>query len=255
MRQWELYKIYEITGTRLQSVGAEKKFQNRGQALIAAEAEDHGRNIVVHGQEIHFTISGFFNRSTSLDAVNRRLALELEKANPGHCRIISNNSLVDAASLEDLEKLREMSCRPASTDGLHVVIHHRWPITVPAPRGDLTLAYLFWEESKVPQYLIETLNDYDGVLVGADFISTALISSGLTRPISVVGFSPNLDRFVGLYVKNHNKANLKSAIHLFTCLILLQYQRPRLAVTGIRQNIQRNGPGSAHCKGLSKPAQ
>ena len=134
-REWELYKTYEITGTRLQSVGAEKKFQNRGQALIAAEAEDHGRNIVVHGQETHFTISGFFNRSTSLDAVNRRLALELEKANPGHCRIISNNSLVDAASLEDLEKLREMSCRPVSTDGLHVFIHHRWPITVPAPAG------------------------------------------------------------------------------------------------------------------------
>jgi glycosyltransferase involved in cell wall biosynthesis len=94
------------------------------------------------------------------------------------------------------------------------------PAAPPAPQGDVALAYFFWEESHVPQTLANTLNQFDGVLVPADFIRSALIDSGVTKPIIDVGFSPNLEPFSALYGKPSNgqrKARPFTFLHVSSC--------------------------------------
>ena len=219
-RDWELYTIFAIpcapltnlfglSGTKSMNGAFSLDLQSK-----PAQADIFGKPRASTAEPC-FTIAGFFNRSTSLDAVNRRLALELEKRNPGRCRIISNNFLLGNASPNDQSKLSEMSTRPQPTDRLHIIIHQRWPVTPPAPRGHLTIAYFFWEESMVRRDIVEILNMFDGVIVSAAFIKKSLILSGLQKPIFVVGYSPNIEQFVAIHSK---KAVEQQAVRPFTFL-------------------------------------
>ncbi len=143
-----------------------------------------------------FAVAGPFNGSWSLAAVNRRLAAQLERAAPGMVRVLADDAPISDAGGEQIGPLHALADCAAARDSQQVVIHQRWPITAPGARGDIRLAYFFWEESRVPQDIVDTFNGFDGVLVPAEFIRGALLASGLQRPVVDIGYSPDLAPFL-----------------------------------------------------------
>ena len=206
---WEIYRMEKIN-----------EFEDRGN--IPCELLQTGSR----EPEIHFTVVGLFGGPWSLPAVNRHLARSLEASNSGCCGIVSYNEVSDP----DLESM--MSRRASGR--INVVIHQRYPVKPPAPRGDLTVSYLFWEESRVPAPMIEILNHYDAVFVSAEFIKRALIESGLMRPIFVIGFSPNVAEFLSInaFRETVRQERAFTFLHVSSCfpvkgldVLLLAYQK------------------------------
>lgn len=148
---------------------------------------------------LNFTLFGPFGSNWSLASVNRRLAIELDQIYPKACRIVSDNMIIDSVPQAYAEKLAELFARLQAISGTNVVIHQRWPVSAPDVRGDITLAYFFWEESRVPSETVLALNAFDAVLVSADFVGDALVASGLTCPVLTIGYSPDLKPFEALY--------------------------------------------------------
>jgi glycosyltransferase involved in cell wall biosynthesis len=153
---------------------------------------------VTRGNQHHkrFTVVGTFNGNWSIAAVNRRLALLLEEHDPGCCSLACQDGPIRDVPTKDFAYLAAIAARPLPEDGRHIVIHQGWPVMPPALRGDITLAYFFWEETLVPANFIETLQTYDGILVPAESIRQALMHSGMARPIYNVGYSPDLAPFL-----------------------------------------------------------
>jgi FkbM family methyltransferase len=150
-----------------------------------------------------FTIAGHVNGTYSLAAINRDLALALEAERPGTVRLIP----VEGSPTHDLsgvpagqaERLAALAARPPHPTGPHVVITQHYPLWVPAERGDLPLALFFWEESLVPEAMITVLNRHlRGVLTPSGFVAKALIDSGLTLPVRVIGHALDLADFRAL---------------------------------------------------------
>ncbi len=146
------------------------------------------------------SVTGHINGSYSLAAVNRTLALTLEAARPGLVRVRSvegepTTSLVSVPE-DDKPEIGRLAARPDPLTGPHVVISQHYPVYVPVDGGDLTLAYFFWEESVVPLETIKYLNaHFKAVLAPSRFVAKALIDSGLSLPVRLVGFTPRLDAF------------------------------------------------------------
>jgi hypothetical protein len=137
----------------------------------------------------HFTIVGNFTGGWSLARVTRRMASLLETTRPGCCDIY--DQVGPAAGTTD-----KTSTDQNTAGSLHIVICQGWPPSPPIQRGDITFVYFFWEESLVPNSIVECLNQYDAVLVPSDVIGHALSSSGVDKPIFNIGYSPNLTPFL-----------------------------------------------------------
>ncbi|MBW4025416.1 MAG: FkbM family methyltransferase [Proteobacteria bacterium] len=150
---------------------------------------------------MRFTITGHISGSYSLASVNRRIALELEASHPGSVRVepidngepstvISGMTQVERAAIARLVERR----RPLS--GPQVFISQYYPVHVVREPNDLALAYVFWEESLLPPETVATLNrNFQGVLAPTRFVAKALIDSGVSIPVRVVGFAPDLDPY------------------------------------------------------------
>ena len=69
-----------------------------------------------------------------------------------------------------------------------IQIYHHYPLVKDINNSNgLAVIIFFWEESKVPKDIIETLNTYyKGVIVTSWFVKKVLIDSGCLLPISIV---------------------------------------------------------------------
>ena len=172
------------------------------QALAAAGAAPPVRAETrdVLSAAMQFTVTGHVNGSYSLAAINRTLALALDVARPGGVRLapvetvpITDLSHVPVSKRTGIEAL---VARPKAVTAPHVVISQHYPVLVPSERGDLTLAYFFWEESVVPIETITGLNaNFDAVLAPTVFVKKVLIDSGLSIPVRLVSFAPQLEAY------------------------------------------------------------
>ena len=147
----------------------------------------------------HLTVAGHVNGSYSLASVNRTLALALDDEAPGRIGLLpvegESASLVDVPGAQ-WERLEALASRERSRIGAEVVISQHYPVWVPDPAAALRLAYLFWEESLVPDHVVATLNDgFDAVLAPSRFVAKALVDSGVIVPVRIVGFAPPLEAF------------------------------------------------------------
>ncbi|WP_159014590.1 FkbM family methyltransferase [Acidisoma sp. S159] len=149
---------------------------------------------------MQFTVMGHVNGNYSLAAINRSLALCLEASCLGSARLVpvEEEATDRRLNIPDSQRcaIEALIARQRPGTGPEVVISQHYPVHVPADKGDLALAYVFWEESIIPRNIIETLNnDFRGVLSPSRFVTKVLIDSGLTLPIHYVGFTPNLGAF------------------------------------------------------------
>ncbi|MBW4025586.1 MAG: FkbM family methyltransferase [Proteobacteria bacterium] len=158
------------------------------------------------GAGMRITIAGHVNGSYSLAGINRSISSALEAERPGMNRLVA----VEGEPTEDLSgvpeaevaAISELAARPVPLTGPHVVISQHYPVYVFRDPCDLALAYFFWEESVVPPETIACLNEgFGGVLAPSNFVAKALVDSGLSVPVRVVGFSPDLGAFRDLAEK------------------------------------------------------
>jgi FkbM family methyltransferase len=169
-------------------------------ALIAAGAARPGHPTRDPSPaSLSVTVAGHVNGSYSLASANRALVLALEEALPGRVGLLPVEAEA-GASLDDVPaaqwgRLEPLLDRPRS----QVIISQHYPIWVPPQEGQLRAAFVFWEESLLPEGMVETLNDgFDVVLTPSRFVATALVDSGVTTTVKLVGFAPMLDGFTGL---------------------------------------------------------
>ncbi len=177
------------------------------QALLLAGAEPPmdtkiRRELSPH---LNFTITGHFNGTYSLAAVNRSLALALAREHPAHVRIQPIETVptsylggVPAAELAGLQRLMA----PMPGTGPLVAISQHYPLYVPpigSAHPDILAAYFFWEESLVSASTIALLNSaFHAVFAPSRFVAKALLDSGLCIPVRVVGYAPPLSSFAML---------------------------------------------------------
>ncbi len=157
----------------------------------------------LYASNLRFTVSGHVRGSYSLAAINRSVARALEEAHPGHVRLaaVEGEPTTDLGSLPDGEMaaVQSLAGRPPHESGPVVVISQHYPVHVPQDPADLRLAYVFWEESLIPQATVDVLNaHFHAVLAPSRFVAKALLDSGVSRPIHTVGFAPDLSAYTAL---------------------------------------------------------
>jgi FkbM family methyltransferase len=145
---------------------------------------------------LHFAVAGHVNKTYSLAAVNRSLALELEAARPGRVRLIPVEGVVTTdlseVPAESRRAIALLAQRPAPLSAPELIVSQHYPVHVP-PRveGQIRLALLFWEESLLPAETIATLEaGFDGVVAPTGFVARALQDSGLRLPVRVIAPPP-----------------------------------------------------------------
>ena len=167
---------------------------------------------------MRFTVAGHVNGSYSLASINRNLAEALEWARPGGVRLIA----VEGQPTDDLSgvpagartAIGRLAARGKPDTGPELVISQHYPVYLPTDRGDVCAALFFWEETVVPSDTIGALSrDFDGVLAASAFVAKALIDSGLSVPVRVIGYTPDLSAFERL--RDEREAALPGAVFTF----------------------------------------
>lgn len=139
-----------------------------------------------------FRISGHIEGHYSLAIVNRGLALALEGIRPGsvafqpwHESAYTSPADLPDAQVHALKTLVGRTEAFSQRDAVSIV--HHFPIINDPCTARLRLIFFFWEETSVPASTVARLNnEFDGVLVAADFVRRALINSGCRTPVFVV---------------------------------------------------------------------
>ena len=148
---------------------------------------------------MRFTVVGHVNRTYSLAAINRSLALTLEAERPGSVRLmpVETQPTTDLSHVpaEISDSIRRLAARPPHETGPELVISQHYPVYVPSHAGDLCVALFFWEESLVPAETVAVLNaGFHGVLAPSSFVARALLDSGLHIPVRQITHVPAIAR-------------------------------------------------------------
>jgi glycosyltransferase involved in cell wall biosynthesis len=171
-------------------------------------------------RHLRVTVTGHANGSYSLASVNRALARALDAIRPGQARLAPVEGvpapLVDVPDGSSVRALTEIL--PFVT-GPHVVVSNHYPVHVPADPGDVALALFYWEESLIPPETIATLNSrFRGVLAATASVAKALIDSGLTIPVQVLGQAMDLTPFQALASRRARPAGAPvTFLHVSSC--------------------------------------
>jgi FkbM family methyltransferase len=170
---------------------------------------------------LRFTITGHVLGSYSLAAINRWLALSLERRKSGSVRFVpwENGPAADLSAVPTTvaPPIVDLVARPEHVTGPEVVISQHYPIEMPSHRGDLTVAWLAWEESLLPIDFVRVLNkNFDAVFAPSTYVACVLINSGLSIPVRVVGQAPDLTHFRRL--RTERKPSSFGAKRAFTFL-------------------------------------
>lgn len=145
-------------------------------------SEDHA------GLSVYF--DGVFKGDYSLAVVNRCLAEALIKAGVELACFTNEAGWQTDPLLGAMPAVRERMRDTAPGDGtVDVHLRNTWPPTTRDMIGRFNAYACFaWEESEFPANLVERFNrDLDLVMVASTFVKRALVDSGVTIPVEIVG--------------------------------------------------------------------
>ena len=192
-------------------------------ALAGAAPPANAADRAMMDRHMLITVAGHASGNYSLSAVNRTLALALDHARPGQVRLASTE--VDGpapitgppADIED--RVMALAERPNFVSGPHVIISNRYPILVPREPGALSMALFYWEESLIPAISIATLNaGFAGVLAPTRSVLKALVDSGLTIPVRLLGQALDLAPFQAIdRARCASRTSVVSFLHVSSC--------------------------------------
>ncbi|CAO1661509.1 glycosyltransferase [Salinicola sp. NYA28a] len=144
------------------------------------------------------SLEGHFEGSYSLATVNRHIVQRLSQDMPeltlslvpreGEPRPTIEQIPGGEAQVQQWNALVGNKVFAALPIEQRVCLYHHYPLIDDVDQGrGLPIALFFWEESRVPTGMIETLNDhYAGVIVTAWFVKKTLMDSGCRLPIHVI---------------------------------------------------------------------
>ncbi len=148
---------------------------------------------------LHVTVVGHASGTYSLSEVNRSAVLALDAALPGRVRLVpwdSGPAPLGAVPTVHRAALEALTARPPFDTGPQVVVSNHYPVHPPDPPGDLPLALFYWEESLMPAATVAALErGFRGVLAPSRFVAKALVDSGMSLPVRVIGQAPDLAPF------------------------------------------------------------
>ncbi|MDQ7783783.1 MAG: glycosyltransferase [Desulfomonilaceae bacterium] len=174
------------------------------------------------GNGPHYLVEGTFDGSGSFDIVNRSFARALEEALPGRVAVFPSEGrgrLVGEKGFDRSEGLHELISRFDSKDVPHVNIRSFFPLRVLGMSGRINLLFFPWEETLVPHQWVEQFNLFlDGILVPSAFVKKALVDSGVSIPIEIVGHG--LDHFAEVLksLRRTNPRERTGFLHISSCL-------------------------------------
>ena len=142
-------------------------------------------------QPLEVQVQGPFETSYSLATMNRRLADALDGTPDRAISIYATEGPGDYQPSErDLVRHPQATMlfrRSRDVPYPHVVIRQMWPPRLIDTPGGLTCEYFGWEESRIPQPMVDDFNHYlEGIGVMSHFVKDALRDSGVDVPIEVV---------------------------------------------------------------------
>ncbi len=143
-------------------------------------------------QPLEVQVQGPFETSYSLAIMNRRLACALDgtpdRAISIHATEGPGNYQPNDRDLELHPQATTLFRRSREVSYPHLVIRQMWPTRLVDSPGGLTCEYFGWEESRIPQPMVDDFNSYlDGIGVTSHFVRDVLRESGVDVPIEVVG--------------------------------------------------------------------
>jgi glycosyltransferase involved in cell wall biosynthesis len=142
-------------------------------------------------QPLEVQVQGPFETSYSLAMMNRNLASALDGTPDRAISIYATEGPGDYKPSErDLQLHPEATMlfrRSRDVPYPHVVIRQMWPPRLIDTPGGLTCEYFGWEESRIPQPMVDDFNRYlEGIGVTSHFVKEVLRDSGVDVPIEVV---------------------------------------------------------------------
>ena len=172
-------------------------------ALAGAAPPRDGATRAALDANLRITVTGHASGSYSLASVNRTLALVMDVARPGWARLapIEHNAPAVLTQLptDSAAAVIALATRDAFDTGPHVIVSNHYPVHVPAESSDLSLALFYWEESLIPAATIAVLEaGFRAVLVATASVAKALVDSGLTIPVRLLGQALDLAPFEAL---------------------------------------------------------
>ena len=142
-------------------------------------------------QPLEVQVQGPFETSYSLAIMNRSLACALDGTPDRSVSIYATEGPGDYQP-NDRDLVRHPQAtmlfqRSRDVPYPHVVIRQMWPPRLVDTPGGLTCEYFGWEESRIPQPMVDDFNRYlEGIGVMSHFVKEVLRESGVDVPIEVV---------------------------------------------------------------------
>lgn len=142
-------------------------------------------------QPLEVQVQGPFETSYSLAIMNRRLACALDGTPDRALSIYATEGHgdyePDDRDLEIDAQAAALFRRSTEVPYPDVVIRQMWPPRLVDSPGGITCEYFGWEESRIPQPIVDDFNRYlDGVGVMSHYVKKVLRDSGVDVPIEVV---------------------------------------------------------------------
>jgi glycosyltransferase involved in cell wall biosynthesis len=143
-------------------------------------------------QTIRVQVQGPIESSYSLAILNREAALQLDAVEGFDVSVFPTEGPgdypPDLDAIASIPGLSAMFDRGRSTSYPDVVIRQMFPPRVRDTTAGITLQYFGWEESLVPQEFAHDFNQHvQRIMTMSSFVKDALVDSGVTIPIDVVG--------------------------------------------------------------------
>lgn len=147
--------------------------------------------------QFDYTVMGHLLGSYSLAIINRSVASTLEQAFPGHTHYLPYETdpihHTEGVPPEEQALMIELCERPRPSQDREVVISQHWPIMPPKGQPHLALSLFPWEESHVPDGIVQALvGGFDAIIAPAQCVTDALSISGMRLPIATIGQPVNL---------------------------------------------------------------
>jgi len=168
-----------------------------------------------------FAVMGHLIGSYSLAMINRNVARTLEQWRPGHVRFLPFETIpishTDGVPAREKALMGELAARTAPK-GDEIVISQHWPIMPPSEPARLALSLFPWEESCVPDAIVETLNGgFDAILAPSQSVADALAVSGIRLPVAAIGQPTELEPFRALADKRVARKRIRRFLHVSSC--------------------------------------
>lgn len=175
----------------------------------------------VAADTLDFAVMGHLVGSYSLALINRSVARTLDHWRPGHVRFLPYETIpifhTEGVPAGEKALMAELSARPAPRSG-EIVIAQHWPIMAPKVPHRLALSLLPWEESHVPDTIVETLNSgFDAIIAPSRSVAHALSVSGTRIPVAAIGQPVELERFLALADQRVPGKPIRRFLHVSSC--------------------------------------